>query len=211
MLQHPRLFATALGVALLGALVVQHRGAGVDVPPPRSELTAVAAQGGAPTASPAGSPTAAPLASPTAVSPAVQAADGAAAVRRWTSVLAEIDEGRTSSLAVGSTASLREWVTGIAYLADEGLARAVGEADARIEGGGLVVETVIVVRADGTTAVLRVRDRRTAYTVVRDGVRQPVPERAARWWTVTLVLGGSPARWRIAEVADADLSPGGRR
>jgi hypothetical protein len=59
--------------------------------------------------------------------------------------------------------------------------------------------------------VLRVRDRRSAYAVVADGTRQEVPERGARAWTVTLVRGGAPIRWRIAEVADAELSPGGRR
>ncbi len=126
-------------------------------------------------------------------------------------MLAEIDRGRTAALAAGSPQQLRAWVTGTAYAADLALARTVAAAGARIDGGGLVLEEVRPVDVDATTAVLEVRDRRAAYAVVAEGSRQEVPERAARTWTVTLVRGGSPTRWRIAEVADATLSPGGRR
>jgi hypothetical protein len=174
----------------------------------RQAATATADPGTAdPALRPAASaaPTVATVATPT-LSPAT-----AAPPVDWRTVLADADRGRTAALAAGSTALLREWVTGTAYLADVALARTIAASGAQLVGGSLVLEAVSVVEAGPVRAVLQVRDRRSAYAVVVDGARQEVPERAARTWTVTLVRGGSPVRWRIEEVVDAALSPGGRR
>jgi hypothetical protein len=164
----------------------------------------------------AGSPTgaAAPAETPSPVAlsrAAVAATPPAAAPTDWSAVLDGLDRRRTAALAAGSTARLAEVVTGPAYAADLALLRRIAESGASLEGGALVLEEVAPVSVTGTTAVLRVRDRRSAYAVVVGATRQAVPERAARTWTVTLVRADPSARWRIAEVDDAALSPAGRR
>jgi hypothetical protein len=131
----------------------------------------------------------------------------------WAAVLGALDDRRTAALAAGSAERLAEVATGTAYAADLSLLRSIAASDARLEGGSLVLEDVAPVSVSATTAVLQVRDRRSAYTVVVGGTRNSVPERAARTWTITLVRDSapSPGTWRVAEVVDAAISPAGRR
>jgi hypothetical protein len=129
----------------------------------------------------------------------------------WAAVLGGIDDRRTAALVAGSPERLAEAVTGTAYAADLALLRGIASAHAQLEGGSLVLEDVAPVSVSAATAVLRVRDRRGAYAVVVGSTRQEVPERPARTWTVTLVRDAARGTWRVAEVADAAISPAGRR
>jgi hypothetical protein len=165
-----------------------------------------------------GEPGSAASAAPPGPSPQVsRAAATTAPAEDWAAVLGELDDRRTAALAAGSVERLAEVVTGTAYAADLALLRSIAASGARLDGGSLVLEAVDPLSVAGTTAVLRVRDRRSAYSVLAGGIRRQVPERPARTWTITLVRDAAPGpgpaagTWRVAEVSDAAISPAGRR
>jgi hypothetical protein len=161
--------------------------------------SAVANSSTMPSRSPAEQPrtSASPSASPSTTVPT-------AAVGQWVTTLAEVDRGRQAALGTGSVESLRRWVdpASPAWADDAALARRVARAHARIDGGDLLVEEVRVGDVDDTRAVLQVRDVRRAYVVVTPGGRSSVPERAARWWTITLRAYGTG--WRLAQVESGE-------
>lgn len=130
----------------------------------------------------------------------------------WIATLADIDAGRTGSIAVGSVTSLRGWVdpAGPAWTADARTAAEVSAAGARLEGGGLVIESLEVVVVSAQRIELRVTDRRSAYAVVvADGRHEGAP-RGSRQWVVTLT-GSEALGWRIFAVEPATVSRAGPR
>ena len=153
-------------------------------------------------------PTAETAAPTTATTPGVAGValdlDRGAGVDDWAAVLGELDAARTRALERGSLDELAQVVDrhGTAWVADAALARRVSTAHATVRGGSLVVTDVRVASVTATTAVLVVRDRRTAYTVTVDGGTQRVPERPARWWQVRLGRDGD--RWLIEDVEAFD-------
>ena len=71
------------------------------------------------------------------------------------------------------------------------------------EGGSLVVLEVRPRAVSSTRAVLLVRDRRTAYSVLTPDGTTTVAARDPRWWRVTMALAAGPDgdAWRLADVA----------
>jgi len=71
-------------------------------------------------------------------------------------------------------------------------------------GFALEVVSVAEVSSDASSVLLRVVDRRAAYSLVTAGgiVRERRPARPASTWLVTLIRGGSPVAWRIREVKE---------
>ena len=86
----------------------------------------------------------------------------------WDALLAAADAGRGAAIAAGDTDALRTWVdpAGPAWPADSALAGRVSALHARVEGGSLVVLEVRPQAVAETRAVLLVRDRRSAYSVL---------------------------------------------
>ncbi len=172
-------------------------------------LVLPAAAGAAPILSEAATGEPVPAAPRSAAPAAPPVAPPAAPVVDWSAVLAVLDSRRRAAIAAGSTESLAESVdpAGAAWTDDAALVERVRESGARMTGGELVTDMVRVVRVDTTTAVLRVRDRRTAYEVVVAGRSTTVAERPARWWTVTLsatpTFEGPETGWRVSEVSVA--------
>ncbi len=187
----------ALGVVRVGARAL------ADTPPAAAGPTI------APTAAPATSPGAAGPVDPAETGTALGLDRGApAAAPDWTAVLTAVDAGRQRAIATGSVAALRDWVdpSGPAWPADTALAARVSALHARIEGGSLVVLDVRAQAPGASRSVLLVRDRRDAYAVVTPEGTSRVPERAPRWWRVTLVRAAAPgaadpAGWRVHDVA----------
>ena len=123
----------------------------------------------------------------------------------WDALLAAADAGRGAAIAAGDTDALRTWVdpAGPAWPADSALAGRVSALHARVEGGSLVVLEVRPQAVAETRAVLLVRDRRSAYSVVTPDGTTTVAARAPRWWRVTMVLapGTRGGTWRLSDVA----------
>ena len=65
-------------------------------------------------------------------------------------------------------------------------------------GGALVPSSVELLEDRGSSALLRVRDVRTAYDVTAGGATTHVAARGARTWEVTLRSSGTG--WRISDV-----------
>ena len=131
----------------------------------------------------------------------------------WAAVLATIDAGRQAALSSGDATGLATWVDpgGPAWASDAALAARVTAAGAQIEGGALVVLEVRPRRVTASDAVLLVRDRREAYSVVTAAGRSDVAARAPRWWQVTLrrtTGSDGEAVWRIRD-ARAIATPTG--
>ena len=129
----------------------------------------------------------------------------------WVALLREVDAGRLRAISTGSVRLLADYVDphGPAWTRDAGLVARVDRSGARLSGGGLEVLMLRAAEAAPGRAVLRVRDRRAAYTVDRSGERSVVAARGPRWWEVTLVAD-SAGRWRVYAVAPlrAPATPG---
>ncbi len=201
--------AVALGRADAGA----DRIAGAPVV---SVVVRAESHSAAPTTDPVPSPAVTALVSlppsPAEVTSASNASIAESARIDWIATLADIDAGRTGSIAVGSVTSLRGWVdpAGPAWTADARTAAAVSAAGARLEGGGLVIELLEVVVVSAQRVELRVTDRRSAYAVVvADGRHEGAP-RGSRQWDVTLT-GSEALGWRIFAVEPATVSRAGPR
>ena len=193
----------ALACAGLALVAVARSGTGraeVSDGGPREGAAAPPSSSVVPTAVTAGSVTAAASGEPGAGLDL----DRGAGANDWARVLGELDAARTRALERGSLDELARVVDrrGTAWAADAALARRVSTARATVRGGSLVVTDVRVASVAATTAVLVLRDRRTAYTVTVDGSTQHVPERQARWWQVRLVRDGD--RWLIDDVEALD-------
>lgn len=121
----------------------------------------------------------------------------------WVDVLAEIDDGRRSALAAGSAQALAGWVDpdGSAWEADAAVAARVRSLRATLHGGVLEILELRLVPTTAGSAVLLVRDRRSAYSVMvtGGGAAVAVPARGPQWWRVTLRLTGE--RWRVRSVS----------
>ncbi len=198
----------------------------VRTEPPSTESPSTESRSAAPTTHPAPSPAVTTLVSlPTSPAEvtlsstpaAAPDSTGAASIAEqaridWIATLADIDAGRTGSIAVGSVTSLRGWVdpAGPAWAADARTAAEVSGAGARLEGGGLVIESLEVVVVSAQRVELRVTDRRSAYAVVvADGRHEGAP-RESRQWVVTLT-GSEALGWRIFAVEPATVSRAGPR
>jgi hypothetical protein len=208
-LRSPVVVTTLVLVGLAGVLLVGARAGGRDVPGALAEGVPAAAVPARPGAS----------STPTAAATGVAVAGPTVPLDRavpssspdWAAVLATVDEGRRAALSLGSVARLREWVDpqGGVWSADAALASRVAALRARVEGGALVALEARVTSASPTDAVLLLRDRREAYSVVTASGRSTVAERGPRWWRVTLgrsepgpdEASTAPAGgWRIRDV-----------
>ena len=123
----------------------------------------------------------------------------------WPALLATADAGRQQALTSGDPTALADWVDpdGSAWTSDAALAARVSAADAHITGGALVVLDVRPRHVTASEAVLLVRDRRDAYSVITPAGTSTVAARAPRWWQVTLRRtsgSGGDATWRIRDV-----------
>jgi hypothetical protein len=136
--------------------------------------------------------------------------DRGALVPDWVAVLADLDEGRRTAIALGSTDALGRWVDrgGTAWAADSALASRVRTLGATLDGGGLELLEVRAESVSEAAAVLVVRDRRAAYTVTLPGSTRPVvvPARSARWWRVT--LRRVEDQWRVRGVTGVGAPTG---
>ena len=94
---------------------------------------------------------------------------------------------------------------GSAWAADSALVARVRSSGARMTGGALVPSSVELLEDRGSSALLRVRDVRTAYDVTAGGTTTHVAARPERVWEVTLVRYGTG--WRIGDVDAAGPRP----
>ncbi len=136
---------------------------------------------------------------------------GAAPPPAWSTVLRQVDAGRLRAIAAGSVGDLADYVdpAGPAFAADSALALRVAASGAALRGGVLQVLGVRTLSSTASRTVLRVRDRRAAYSVEVDGSSSAVAARAPRWWQVTLARG-LDGRWRIFDVTTpGDAGAGG--
>jgi hypothetical protein len=194
--------AVILAATAVGTGVMRSQRAALAVPSedPASTAAAAPAETAPELASAAPAETAPELAS---------AAPATATDVDWRAVLADLDARRREAIAAGSIRDLAESVdpAGAAWTDDAALVERVRASGAHLTGGRLVTEDVRVLRRGSTRAVLRVRDRRTAYEVVVGGRTTAVAGRAARWWTVTLSATPSfdtaDTAWRVRDVEPA--------
>jgi hypothetical protein len=213
----------AVAVVLLGALRSQPGALAADgsgLPSPT--LTAVLGVSSPGVAEPSltsssGAPAAAPPAASAAAPPAASAGgappvllDRGDLAPDWRAVLADLDEGRRTAIALGSTDALARWVDrdGTAWAGDSALASRVRKLGATLDGGGLELLEVRAESVSEAAAVLVVRDRRAAYTVTLPGSTRPVvvPARSARWWRVT--LRRVEDQWRVRGVTGVGAPTG---
>ncbi len=192
-----------VGVVLACLLVLPLGVAALRLPSLASASVPATGAGPAPSPPPESSEPPASRSAPAAPTSAT-ASRGPLPDTSWSDVLGVVDAGRLSALASGSSLALARWVDpqGSAWTADSALVSRVQASGARIEGGALVRLDVRPATVDSGTALLRVRDVRSAYTVTVGGRRTRVGARPAQWWDVTLARSGEG--WRLRDVVAVD-------